>query len=600
MIPLLLLLALPARGQAWTADLETGDGGLVAGGDTDQWAWGTPGVEPWGGHEGSRCWGTVLDGFYLNDAEDWLRLPDVDLTGLVRPVLSGWHWFDVERGDGGWVETDSGDGWAVRAPIYGYPTTDGFSGSSVGWTPFWVDLEGLDSANRVRFVFRSDPVAAGLGWYIDDLAISDGDVVPPRVLSTTCPEDTDDIEGPYTVEAVVRDDAGVEQAWVYWRVGSGSAVKSAMSWRGGDRYEGPVAGQDPDSTITAWVAATDGVNRTDATDLACTFRVRLPAPVDLSGPEDRIWGATVPLTWSAPESRHAVEGYRVYRDGVAVLDTVKASADAPLVTGVQAFTVTALYDVGEGDASDPWQVEAAVPRIDALDPDQGYQGDRLRVRLQGEALLLVQDEVGVDLGDGVTVESIDVRDVDVAFLTLAIARRAEPGPRDLSLETGGVQVGAAEAFEVLGGADRPRLISVDPESLEQGEGDILVIRASQPFPSVPEVTIGEEIVVESVEVAATDLLLVEVAVPFDAALGAHPIEVDDGTRILAGLDLTVQARITEAGDGCPGCRAGPGGRGAYGPLLALLVALGLRRRSGAVQAAAVHGDALPAHERGGR
>ena len=59
-------------------------------------------------------------------------------------------------------------------------------------------------------------------------------------------------------------------------------------------------------------------------------------------------------------------------------------------------------------------------------------------------------------------------------------------------------------------------------------------------------------------------------------------------------DLTV--RIEEV----PEKWAGLGGRGAWGALLALLAALGRRRRSGAVQPAAVHGDALAPNEPGGR
>ena len=579
---LALLLALPARGQVWSADFEAGDGGLLSGGDTGQWEWGTPTVQPWGYRAGSRCWGTSMDGFYLNDAEDWLRLPDVELTTADRPVLSGWGWYDIEAGDAGWVQVDAGDGWEVVEPVYGYPSADGFAGSSLEWTPFWVDLTGLDSASRVRFLFRSDAVAAATGWYLDDLAISDGDVVPPRVDSTTCPEDTDDLDGPYAVGAVLQDDVAVTEAWLRWKVGSGTVVESSMTPLGGGGYEGLVAGQDPDNSITAWVTASDGWNVTEAVEQACSFRVRLPAPTDLAGPEDLVWGPTAPLAWTPPESRHAVEGFRIYRDDVAVLDTEGATAQAPLVTGSQSFTVAALYAMGEGDRSDPCEVEAAVPALDALDPDEGYQGDLLRVRMQGESLLLVQDDVRVDLGDGIEVSGVEVRDVDMAFLTVAIAGEAPPGLRELTLETGDVSVSAPDAFEVLDGARRPRLLGVDPTSLVQGDGAILAIRASEPFTAVPSVTIGEDVVVESVEVAATDLLQVEVAVPFDAALGEHPIEVDDGSRILGGLDLTVQAYVGEVTGGCPGCGTGRAqGAGRAGPLvglLALAAAWGRRRQ----------------------
>lgn len=549
--------------------MEDDDGGMLRGGETLQWEWGTPVARPLACHGGLRCWGTVLGGFYLNDAEDWIQLPGVDLASIGRPVLSGWHWYDIESGDAGWVEVDRGFGWETQDPVYGYPSGEGYAGASDGWEPFWVDLEGVADASQVRFVFRSNPAVANAGWFIDDLEISHGDVIPPSVVATVCPEDTDDIEGPYIVEAIVTDDVGVDGAWILWTVNGGTVVTSAMSVQEGDLYSGPVAGQDPGSTVEVWVEASDGLNVIEARDQACAFRVRLPPPTGLTGPSERIWGLTAPLSWNPPESRHDVEGYRVYRDGVPIMDTVEPEADAPLETGVQGFTVTALYEVGEGDPSDPFEVLAAVPTLDALDPMAGFQGDLLRVRMEGRFLLLVQDEARVQLGDGVKIASVDVRDVDVAYLTVAILYDARPGPRDLQLETGGLTVRRSEAFEVLGGADRPRLLDVQPDDLQQGEGATLTIRASEPFESVPEVTIGDEVVVDAVERTDAGDLRVEVAVPFTAALGPHPVEVDDGTRILGGLDVTVAPRVSGVSEGCPGCGARPG----RGSLLAALLAL---------------------------
>ena len=107
--------------------------------------------------DGSACWATVVDGWYLNDTLDHLQLPAVDLSSIERPVLSFWQWYEIDSEDYGVLEVDTGAGWEAVEPIYGYPDTSGFTGSSQAWTACHCDLTGLSDASQVRWASPATP-----------------------------------------------------------------------------------------------------------------------------------------------------------------------------------------------------------------------------------------------------------------------------------------------------------------------------------------------------------------------------------------------------------------------------------------------------------
>jgi hypothetical protein len=216
-------------------------------------------------------------------------------------------------------------------------------------------------------------------------------------------------------------------------------------------------------------------------------------------------------------------------------------------------------------------VQAAVPSIDALEPSQGYQGDQLRLQLGGEYLLLSQDDLEVELGEGIQIESYDVRDVDLAFLTVRVDAAAPGGMRDLSLWSGALELEVLDAFEVLEGDDRPKLTDIVPTTVRQGDELQLLITASDPFADVPSVWLGGHIVVEAVTLEDDSSVLVDIVVPYDTPLGMQEIEVDDGTRIFSGPTLLVRDYIAPV---TPDRRCGTApGRAGLLPLLAGLLAL---------------------------
>ena len=108
---------------------------------TGQWQWGIPNFElgP-DAHSGLRCWGTNLIGHYRFTQDHFLTTPEFDLTGVIDPRLTFWHWYSIwGTYDGINVEISTdGVSWEVLHPVDGYPDSciDGLPGNPCepGWT----------------------------------------------------------------------------------------------------------------------------------------------------------------------------------------------------------------------------------------------------------------------------------------------------------------------------------------------------------------------------------------------------------------------------------------------------------------------------------
>lgn len=587
-----LLLALAGPGlaaslAAW--DLESDDGGFVSGGETGQWAWGGVASGPGGGADGTRAWGTVLDGPHLNDTRDTLTLPAFDLSATPRPVLGFSHWYELDtggEGDAAWVEAFDGGAWARLDPVYGYPDAAGFTGQSQGWEQVWFDLSGIDDLSSVRLVLSADVSVALSGWYIDAVHLDEGDAVPPTFKSVSGPADPVELGPGIPVQAEVRDDVDVAGVDVLWRIEGSGIDRAALSRVGGDLWTGEIPAVPPDSRLTWWLEATDGANT--ATTSPQQSRVYLPAPTGLSGPSERVVARSVELSWVPPTSSFTRVDHVVYADGVAVVETSGSTVTVPVAQRDPELSVRARFDtpfgVVEGDASDPLVVDLAYPTVTSVSPAEGYQGDRMRVSIEGVDLLLAEGAAAASLGGGVSVLGLEVEDVNTATLELDIDDTAPPGPRDLLLLTDDAGVPVEGAFTVLSGADRPAIASLSPDAVDQGSRATLTLQLSEP-PAGPaadlRIDAGEGVVVESVALDGRRVEAV-IAVTEDAPIGQRAVVVDDGVRFIGGAELRVRTPPAQAGGVCAPV---PGPAGALPAAVALGLLLARRRlRDGAADA----------------
>lgn len=565
---------------AWS--LDTDDGGFVSGGELAQWRWGVVQTGPYAGYDSADAWGTNLVGTYLNDSTDTLTFPSIDLSGAERPALRYFQWYALGLGDAGWIEADSGSGWTVLDPVYGYP--DGgasWTGSSSGWEEVVVPLDGLGATPALRWVFAADPSGVGTGWFIDGVALWDGDVAPPLLTELSTLADTTNVRGPYAVEVDAKDDSAVTDVTLHWTLSDGSIGRAAMAEVDDAHWLGAIPGQPPDTTVSWWVEATDGANSVTAPTGGTSFRVYLPPPQSLTGPEGRVVASTAQLRWQPPTLTDDLTGYRVYRDGEPVLDAGTEdpdgdgwiAVDAPVTGGSDSFTVRAVYEIDgttyEGDPSDAVTVDAVVPALLSLSPTSGYAGDTLRLTFTGEYLFFTEDGLDVDLGDGVSVLDVDVQDVDVARVLVEIDPNADVGGRSLLLSTEACAYTADDLFEVLAETDRPKLLKITPDSVRQGDSGTLAIQWSGELGDEPTVDLGGGIIVTGVT-RGSDGLEVDYTVDYTAAIGDHVVTVDDGVRLLGGVTLEVQDALAPIAT-C-GLGLGPGWLGV------LVAAAAVRRR----------------------
>jgi MYXO-CTERM domain-containing protein len=201
-------------------------------------------------------------------------------------------------------------------------------------------------------------------------------------------------------------------------------------------------------------------------------------------------------------------------------------------------------------------------------PDEAWPEDSVRLLLTGTYLVLVDGEVSVDLGAGVEVVGVEVRDVDTAWIDLYVDPSAAAGPRTLTLQSGPVTLEVPDAFDVLDGGGRPRLDAVDPEFVRQGVETELVFTIVGGLEGLPTVDLGEGVIVESVWVEG-DTVHVLCAVANDAALGERVPTIDDGVRVLDGVRFEVKDGVAPAADVC-GPPAAPSGWLGLGGLVLLV------------------------------
>ena len=586
---MIALLLVPGWVQAappipiWTTDLQADDGGLTSSGDPDQWAWGAVTKGPGTGFSGPNGWATRLDRVHTNSADDRLQLPPLDLTTIDQPVLIVTHWFDFEPGDAdfGSVEVLRGGEWTAIAPTSGMAELVGSSGD---WQTDYFPLRdaGIDNLASVRFRFQADEAVARDGWVLGEVALVDGDPIPPEVDLIVAPTDTQDIPGPHRVEVEARDEVGVEAVRLIWFTAADERSERPMEATGPDSWEGDLPGADPGTTFVWWVEAEDAAENIGVAS-GPSFRVFLPAPTGLTAPEGRIVSSTVPLEWTAPLTPWEVLQYTVYRDGIPVTTSTGVSVQAPVADGGNVFAVTADFHtdegVFEGDPSQTVTVDAYPPAILRISPASAWPGDTVNVEIQGRYLLLESGECSVQVGTGITVLQTEVIDVDTLQVQLQVASDAAAHARTIAVMSHGSRITAEEAFEVRDDATRPRVEATAPSFLLRGESRALRVRTNVVLPEAPRLNPGAGIVVEETRRLGDYTAEFAVTVAPDAQLGLRTPELDIGTRLLTGPTIDVRAPqpATETL-----CGIGPQKRPLHsGVLIAVVATLtGWRRRSG--------------------
>ncbi|MFC4620550.1 S8 family serine peptidase, partial [Camelliibacillus cellulosilyticus] len=151
----------------YSTDFESNPVGWTSYGDNNSWEWGVPTSGPGNAASGDKVYATNLDGNYDNYTEASLEMPPIHLP-------DGPSYLQFKQ----WYQTESGWDYAkvfISTDKKNWTTLAQYTGSNGGWQDVQLDLSQYAGQNvYIAFHFSSDISVNYPGWYIDDVALTDG------------------------------------------------------------------------------------------------------------------------------------------------------------------------------------------------------------------------------------------------------------------------------------------------------------------------------------------------------------------------------------------------------------------------------------------
>jgi bacillopeptidase F len=201
---------------------------------------------------------SAYSGAPLDDAWTLTLNSTWDLTNLNNPTLSLWHSYDFESGiflDDASIQisTNGGSTWT---DLWAY---NWLQGNTLPWTEEVFDLSNYISNNvKIRFLIDAYTFFQDYtDWWIDDIKLFvPDDNEPPYFNDRTVLSDTG-YTGPFTLQANVTDNNGVDSVWIFYRVNSGQWIKVPMTPQGNDWYQGEIPQQNLGDVVDYYYRARD-------------------------------------------------------------------------------------------------------------------------------------------------------------------------------------------------------------------------------------------------------------------------------------------------------------------------------------------------------
>ena len=163
-------------------DFEQNDGDFTSS-YINGWQWGEPSAGDISAYSGIKVWGTVLGGYYVDNAHWYLDSPTIQLGN--NPMLEFYHLHNFEGSSTMWdggnvsISTNGGTSFGLLTPVGGYDgnisalSQQGYGGTRMEWTLAQFSLGPYANQEIIlRWHFASDYSQHNYyGWYIDDVAI---------------------------------------------------------------------------------------------------------------------------------------------------------------------------------------------------------------------------------------------------------------------------------------------------------------------------------------------------------------------------------------------------------------------------------------------
>lgn len=137
---------------------------------TGDWQVGSPSYYgPSSAYHGTKCAGTVINGYYNNYTTSYLTSPTVTIPSTAsQATLSYYEWYQTESYcDYMYVSisTNGGSTWTTLQ--------SGYSGFNTSWTRRTFSLNSyIGYQVKLRFTFSTDGSVTYYGWYLDSLRIA--------------------------------------------------------------------------------------------------------------------------------------------------------------------------------------------------------------------------------------------------------------------------------------------------------------------------------------------------------------------------------------------------------------------------------------------
>ena len=205
---------------------------------------------------------------------------------------------------------------------------------------------------------------------------------------------------------------------------------------------------------------------------------------------------------------------------------------------------------GCSDKGDSAALAAAEEAADfTLEPPEGGQGQTLDLSLRASRSSFVFGETELDLGEGVTIDSLTVDDGWSAVATVTIAEDAEAGLRDAAILIEGDTTTLTEAFRV-----RNDSFSISPDNAKMGETLQVQIYGENTewLSGRTWVDFGDDIDVVEFTVYSETYAEARVAIEADATPGWRDVWTEDGAHVVTLYDGFLVDRTALAATWDPG------------------------------------------------
>jgi hypothetical protein len=253
---------------AFTDSAETGISSWTTGGNGGSWT-----TISATSHSPTHSFTESAAGNYSNNANVWMRSASINLTNAATAELIFWTKWDIEADwDFALVEisTNGGVSWThvvgqymTAASGIGVQTAGlhGYDGQQDNWLEEKINLNTYCGQNiMVRFRLITDSGVTEDGWYLDDIAVRalpNQANIPPYISSATNLGYQYYSGSPYLVDAIVRDDLGINRVSLFYSTDNGINFQEISMYGSDSLYQAAIPPLSPGMSVLYYITAWD-------------------------------------------------------------------------------------------------------------------------------------------------------------------------------------------------------------------------------------------------------------------------------------------------------------------------------------------------------